>query len=129
MSGTNKKWLIKIKGEDSLYYNSETKDYRLRLFCPHCEKHSTCYCYESYEDYKEDNISELPVRYCSYKCSILVDHNNWREDVLKAIEHIGLCSKPLTEYTENEAEQIIDYIANKSGFEDQEDSYGEQCET
>ena len=124
-----KRWLVKINGEDNLYYNSKTKDYRLRLFCPHCKKPSTCYCYQSYEDYEEEKISELPVMYCSSMCCILVGSDDWKNKVLDAANHIGIGNKPLIECTEKEAEKIIDYIVDKHSLEPSEDYYGEQCET
>ena len=54
----DKRWLVKINGEDDLFYDSYNKEYRLRLFCPNCNKSSGCQCYENYDDYLIDYISE-----------------------------------------------------------------------
>ena len=43
------------------------------------------------------------------------------------VQKLGMSIKPLTEYTEYEAYQIIDYIVEKSMFDVDDDSAGEQC--
>lgn len=105
----NKQWLIKINGEDDLYYDSWNKEYMLRLFCPNCHKPSTCQCYESYDDYVFDSISELPVRCCSYLCCLVINSDSETENIIKVVQNIGLEIKPFSRYTEKEAEQIVDH--------------------
>lgn len=124
-----KRWLIKINGENNLYYDSEKKIYRLRLFCPYCDKPSDCQCYEDYEDYEYDRSSEFPVRCCSYLCCLLANPGAETENIKETARDIGIGVKQLTEYTEEEAEQIIDYIVEKSMWDVDEDSAGEQCST
>lgn len=122
-----KKWLIKINDENELYYDSEKKAYRLRLFCPHCHKSSECQCYENFEDYEYDRSSEFPLRYCSYVCCILASPDTEIKKITKTALSLGIDVKPLEEYTEKEAEQIIDYIVEESICDVDEDSAGEQC--
>lgn len=122
-----KQWLIKINGENNLYYDSEKKIYRLRLLCPYCDKPSDCQCYEDYEDYEYDKSSEFPARCCSYLCCLMISPSTETKNINKAIQDLGINIKPLVEYTEEEAEQIIDYIIEKSMWDVDEDSAGEQC--
>ena len=122
-----KKWLTKINGENNLYYDSDKKVYRLRLFCPHCGKPSDCHCYESYEDYEYDRSSGFPLRCCSYSCCLLVDHGTKTKNITCAIQNLGMSIKPLAEYTEKEAEKIVDYIVDEFMLDVDEDSAGEQC--
>lgn len=123
----NRRWLIKINGEDDLYYDSENKEYRLRLFCPNCHKPSTCQCYKSYEDYISDSISELPVMCCSYFCCLNINSDNETENIIKAAQDIGLEIKHLTKYTEKEAEQIVDHLLEEGIWDLSDESTGEQC--
>lgn len=122
-----KQWLIKINGENNLYYDSEKKIYRLRLFCPYCDKPSDCQCYESYEDYECDRSSEFPVRCCSYLCCLLINPGAETENIREAVQNLGMDVKPLAEYTEEEAEKIVDYIVDEFMWDVDEDSAGEQC--
>lgn len=124
-----KRWLTKINDEHNLYYDSKKKVYRLRLFCPRCHKPSDCQCYENFEDYEYDRSSEFPVRCCSYLCCILESPNTEIKKIAKTALSLGIDVKPLEEYTEKEAEQIIDYIVEESMWDVCEDSAGEQCET
>lgn len=122
-----KRWFIKINDENNLYYDSEKKIYRLRLFCVHCGKSYDCQCYEEYEDYEYDKSSGIPSRCCSYMCCLLTTPSSEIDYIKKVIEKLGMSVKPLTEYTEDEAEQITDYIVENSMFDVDEDSAGEQC--
>ena len=123
----NKRWLIKINGENNLYYDSERSEYRLRLLCPHCHKPSTCQCYQSYEDYEYDKTSEFPEVPCSYRCCISECSDKWKENITKAAQDILIDIKPLADYTEDEAEQIVNHIVEKCEFDLSDESAGEQC--
>lgn len=61
----NKQYLIKITGEDNLWYDSEEKVYRKRLYCD-CGKVAGCRCYPDLfaAQYNEDFMT------CSYKCAL-----------------------------------------------------------
>jgi len=109
-----KRWLVKINEENDLYYDSEKKIYRLRLPCAHCGKPSGCQCYENYEDYEYDKLSGLPSRCCSYLCCLLVNPGGDKENIKKAARDLGIDAKPLAEYTEEEAERIVDHIVGES---------------
>jgi hypothetical protein len=122
-----KQWLIKINGENDLYYDSEKKIYILRLFCTYCGKPSDCQCYENYEDYEYDRSSQFPVRCCSYLCCLRSSHDEETENIKEAVQSLGMSTKSLEEYTEEEAEQIIDYIVDKFMWDIDDDSAGEQC--
>lgn len=122
-----KRWLVKIDGENNLYYDSEKKVYRLRLFCIRCNKPYDCQCYEDYEDYEYDKSSGLPSRCCSYTCCLLTTPSDATDYIKNIVQKLGMSIKPLTEYTEDEAEQIIDCIVEESMFDMDEDSTGERC--
>jgi hypothetical protein len=122
-----KRWLIKINEENNLYYDSEKKIYRLRLFCVHCHKPYDCRCYKDYEDYEYDKSSGLPSSCCSYFCCLSTSPSGETDYIKKVVQNLGMNVKPLAEYTEEEAEQIIDYIVEKSIFDLDEDSAGERC--
>lgn len=121
------RWLIKINEENNLYYDSEKKIYRLRLFCIHCHEPYDYRCYEDYEDYEYDKSSGLPSSCCSYLCCLSTSPSGEIDYIKKVVQNLGMNVKPLTEYTEEEAEKIIDYIVEKSMFDVDEDSAGEQC--
>ncbi len=123
----NKQWLIKINGEENLYYDSGNKEYRLRLFCPYCHKPSGCWCYEDYEDYESDMLSELPEICCTYKCSLMANRDFEGKHIIKAAQNLGIGAKQIDEYTEKEAEQIVDYLFEECLWDFSEDFAGEQC--
>lgn len=123
----NKQWLIKINGEDNLYYDSENHEYRLRLFCPYCNKPSTCICYNSYEDYGHDYISGFPVDCCSYLCCLIINSESETENIIKAIRNIGIDIKPFTKYTEKEAKQIVTYLVDECIWDFSDEFVGAQC--
>ena len=125
----NKRWLIKINGEDNLYYDSENKEYRLRLFCPTYHKPSECQCYQKYEAYEKDCISELPIRCCSYLCCLIINSDSETENIIETAQDIGIDIKPIAKYTEKEAEQIIEYLVDEGIWDFLDKSYGEKCET
>ncbi len=58
-----KEGLVKITGEDNLYYDSITKQYKSAMHCPICGKYSGCWCYPDF-----DSIplweEEYPNTYC-----------------------------------------------------------------
>ena len=123
----NKRWLTKINGEDDLYYDSENKEYRLRIFCPHCHKPSGCQCYRHYEDYIYDSISDFPIC-CSYSCSLIINSDTEIENIINAAEDLGLGIKKLSEYTEKEAEQIITHLIDECIWDFSADSIGKLCD-
>lgn len=123
----NKQWFIKINGEDNLYYDSENKEYRLRLFCPHCHKPSECQCYDKYEDYVDDCIGGFPIRCCSYLCSLIINSDTETENIINATRDIGIDIKPFVEYTEEEAEKIVEHLEYEGIWDFLDESAGEQC--
>lgn len=124
----DKQWLIKINGEDNLYYDSYNKEYRLRLLCPHCHKPSGCWCYEDYEDYEID-ISSKPEMYCTYRCTLMINRDSEGKHIIKAAQDLGIGIKQIDEYTEKEAEQILDHLFDECIWDFSEDFAGEQCDT
>lgn len=123
----NKQWLIKINGEDNLYYDSEEKEYRLRLFCPYCRKPSECQCYNKYEDYVIDAIEGLPERCCSYLCCLIINSENEKENIVTATRKIGIDIKQLDKYTEEDAKLIVEYLVNEGIWDFSDESSGIQC--
>jgi hypothetical protein len=123
----NKQWFIKINTEDNLYYDSENREYKLRLFCPRCRKPSECQCYQHYEDYERDCITEFPVRCCSYLCCLIINSDSETENIIGAAKDIGIEVKQFTKYTEEEAKQIVDYLIDEGIWDFSDESSGEQC--
>lgn len=127
---TIKKWLIKINGEDNLYYDSINKEYRLRLFCPRCHKPSGCQCYQSLRTYEEDSISTgFPVRCCSYLCCLIINSDNELENINKAVQNIRIDIRPIEKYTEEEARQIVYYLVDEGIWNFLDESSGDVCRT
>jgi hypothetical protein len=125
----NKQWLIKINGEDNLYYDSENKDYRLRLFCPHCHKPSECQCYRHYDDYLVDYVEGFPVRCCSFLCCLIINSDNETKNIIEAAQNIGISIKDFSDYTEEEAKKIINYLIDEGIWDFLDNSAGAQCRT
>lgn len=130
----NKKWLIKINTKnskmpsgDNLYYDSENKEYRLRLFCSVCHKPSECQCYQSFDDYERDCITEFPIRCCSYLCCLIINSDSETENIIQAANDIGIEIKQFVRYTEEEARKIIDYLIDEGIWDFSDESAGEQC--
>jgi len=124
----NRQWLIKINtAEDDLYYDSENKEYRLRLYCTVCHKPSECQCYQSYDDYERDCVTEFPVRCCSYLCCLIINSDSETENIIEAVKSIGIGIKQFTKYTEEEAKQIIYYLIDEGIWDFSDESSGEQC--
>ncbi len=48
--------LVRIKGEEDLFYDSIEKVYRYRMHCPRCGKISGCRCFHHLEDIDDDEI-------------------------------------------------------------------------
>ena len=117
----------KMLPEENLYYDSENKEYRLRLFCPVCHKPSGCQCYQNYQHYEEDYITEFPVRCCSYICCLIINSDSETENIIEATNDIGIDIKQFTKYTEEEAKQIIDYLIDEGIWDFSDESAGEQC--
>ena len=123
----NKQWLIKINGEEDLYFDSEIKEYRLRLFCPNCHKPSGCKCYQRYEDYTFDSMSDFPTMCCSYLCCLVANSDIESESITEAAKDLRLDTKEFSEYTEKEAEQIINRLVEESIWDFTDESIGELC--
>lgn len=123
----NKQWLIKINGEDNLYYDSEEREYRLRLFCPYCHKPSDCQCYKRYEDYVCDFIEGFPERCCSYLCCLAINSENERENIIMASRKVGISAKQLDKYTEEDAKQIVEYLVDEGIWDFLDESSGIEC--
>lgn len=126
---TNKQWFIKINKENNLYYDSESKEYRLRLFCPNCHKPSICVCYKSYEDYEYDIVFCSPTACCSYLCCLIMNSDTETENMIRAAQDLGIGTKSLDKYTEQEAKQIIDLLFDECIWDLSEYPVGKQCDT
>ena len=80
-----KEGLIKITGEDNLYYDSITKQYKYAMHCPQCGRYSGCWCYPDFESTPIwDN--ECPDVYCSDRCFVFA----LREDLAEIASEMGI---------------------------------------
>ena len=71
--------LIRITGEQDLFYDGENRVYKYRMHCPYCGKPSGCRCFETLgkaEDFMDDNISFM----CSSTCSLINFIDDFGED-------------------------------------------------
>lgn len=83
----NKINLIKLAGEDNIFYDSEERLYRYRMHCDVCGKVSGCRCFDTLE--KAECASESGLDYvCSYKC-VVIGHTDW-DDVFEVMRGMGL---------------------------------------
>jgi len=84
--------IVKITGEEDLYYDSNTKQYKSKMHCPYCGKYSGCWCYPDFESVPmwED---EYPNVYCSDRCFVLDE-----DEICKEIAaEMGITIKPTME--------------------------------
>lgn len=117
--------LIKLTGEDNLFYDSIEKVYRYRMHCPRCKKLSGCQCFEDLEDAEYSSMHELD--YCdTYRCTLkeLIDYKNYDIDRIMFLLDI---KKNINDMTELDAENIIEEISQEIDIDD-EYLYGESCQ-
>lgn len=84
--------LIKITGEDHLYYDSITKQYKSTMHCPHCRKYTGCWCYPDYESVSLWD-EEYPNACCSDRCFVL----GLISDMQDIADDLGITIKPTME--------------------------------
>jgi hypothetical protein len=117
--------LIKLTGEDNLFYDSVEKVYRYRMHCPKCKKISGCQCFEDLEEAEHASIYELDYC-CTYKCTVMeiVEHGAYDIDrIMSSLE----IKKDIKNLTEEDAMSIVDEIGQEI---DIDDDYigGESCQ-
>jgi len=113
--------LIKITDTDNLYYDSESKQYKYQMHCPHCGKHSGCWCFPDFDCIPlfED---EFPNLYCSDRHFVLgCDYSNLAE--IADMLHITI--KPTME--EWNASKIVKILMDEIEYMDWDVSGG-SCE-
>lgn len=116
--------LIKLTGEDNLFYDSIEKVYRYRMHCPTCGKISGCQCFEDIEDAEHASISELDYC-CTCKCTIMEIIKYDVYDINEIMSSLKINKDPKN-LTEEDAENIIFEIEQEI---DIDDDYigGESC--
>lgn len=87
-----KEGIIKIRGYDNLYYDSEVKQYKSVMHCPYCGKRSGVWCYPDYESVPEFE-EEFPDTYCSNLHFVL----DCRDEVGDIAEALHITIKPTME--------------------------------
>lgn len=116
--------LIKLTGEDNLFYDSIEKVYRYRMHCPKCTKISGCQCFEDLEEAEHVSMYELD-HCCTYKCTVMeiVEHGAYDIDEIMLLLEI---KKDIESLTEEDASEIIDKIEQEI---DMDNDYigGESC--
>ncbi len=113
--------LIKITGMDNLYYDSNTKQYKSKMHCPHCGKYSGCWCYPDFESLPMWN-EDYPNVYCCDVHFVL----DLKEDVGETAAEMGITIKPTME--EWNAAKIVKVIMEDVDSMDWDVS-GSSCET
>ncbi len=105
----NKQWLIKLTGEDNLFYDSEEKVYRYRNHCPTCGTVSGCQCFKDLETAEEATFEDLDYC-CSSKCVLIYNKEEGGVDdidaIYEAMTTLGI-RKGLTELTYQEVLKVI----------------------
>ena len=108
--------LIKLTGEDNLFYDSIEKVYRYRMHCPICKKISGCQCFDDLED--AENMSMYELDYCdTYKCTIMELMKYRNNDIDRIIPSLDI-KKNINDLTEKDAENIIDEISQEMNMDD-----------
>ena len=111
------KYLIKITGEQDLFYDSEDRVYKYRMHCPYCSKESGCRCFETLgkaEDFMDDSIGFM----CSNKCSLINFIDEFEEDdVRDTMKEMGIIwrlkwyiFKLTGRISENDAYEVLEII-------------------
>jgi len=87
-----KEGLVKITDTDNLYYDSITKQYKYKMHCPYCGKHSGCWCFPDFDSvpiFEE----EFPNTYCSDRHFVLGESDS----VGEIASEMGITIKPTME--------------------------------
>ena len=84
-----KETLIRLTGEKNLFYDSEDRLYRYRMYCPYCGKESGCRCFDTLKKAETFAVDSVPI-VCSSKCFLksLIDDQGIDEigDTMKEID-------------------------------------------
>lgn len=89
----DKQWLIKIEEESDVFYDSLSKVYRVRLYCPVCGEKCSCRCYNKLSRAIESQYDSMVL--CSYKCTLqaLIDEGDYDEkDTLRILNKYNFIS-------------------------------------
>lgn len=120
-----KEGLIKLTGEDNLFYDSIEKVYRYRMHCPACTKLSGCQCFECLED--AERASMLGLDYCdTYKCEVMTIVECGIYDIDRIMSLLEI-KNDINSLTEEDAENICDEIIQESDI-DYDYMTGESCQ-
>lgn len=87
-----KNGLVKITGENNLYYDSTIKQYKFVMHCPLCGKYSGCWCFPDFESIPMWD-EECPNTYCSDRCFVL----DLKEDLEDIAAELKITIKPTIE--------------------------------
>lgn len=82
---------IKISGYDNLFYDSEEKVYRYRMYCSVCGKLSGCRCFQELEsaELAEDNDSSS---LCSCRCFLISYADEYSDEFIDWLRSGNLLS-------------------------------------
>jgi len=97
--------LIKITGEDNIFYDSIKKVYRYRMHCPICRNVSGCRCFEDLEDVLDASMSDLDFC-CTYKCSIIGIKKYKDNEIENIMSAFGITDN-IEDLTEEDAKSIL----------------------
>lgn len=111
--------LVKVTGEDDLFYDSIEKVYRYRMHCPRCGRYSGCRCFQTLEAVDDALFHNPPSMHCSCRCYV-----NDTDDAAEYAEEMHITIKPTME--EWNAQKIVKAMIED--IDDYEDLGGEACE-
>jgi len=117
-----KKGLVKITDTDNLYYDSETKQYKYQMHCPHCGKRSGCWCFPDFDSIPMFE-EEFPNVCCSDRCFVL---GGDYIEIAEIADMLHITIKPTME--EWNAAKIVKIIMDAIEYMDWDVSGG-SCET
>ncbi len=117
-----KEGLVKIIGEDNLYYDSITKQYKSAMHCPQCGKYTGRWCYPDFEStplWEE----EYPNSPCSDRCFVLIEKDN----LYDIASELNITIKPIME--EWNASKIVRVFMEEIDDVVYDELSGSTCET
>lgn len=106
-SMANKQGLIRIQGEENIWYDSDEKVYRYRMHCPNCKVALPCRCYQDLEALLGDIDDGIADFTCSAKCALLIGEWDELDEAMQEAGLTGDLRKCLSKLTNEQLDDVI----------------------